>query len=1085
MPAPDPEGSPESAEPERKVVSVLFVDLVGFTPLSERLDAEDVATIQRAYFDAVRAVVSRHGGVVDKYIGDAVMAVFGVPRVREDDAARAVAAGLALTGAVEGIATSLGLGPGELEVRVAVNSGEVVQRPNPSPETGYVTGDVVNVAARLQSEAEPGRVIVGPLTALLAADAAELDAPRQLAVKGKAEPVAGAHVRAMRPHRSREHAMGSLRAPLVGRDAEMEGLEQAAAAALAGTSTLVALVAAPGSGKSRLLSELAQRRTGAQPVLEAVVRPDALLPFDAVAQLLAAALHHAGLAPAEGDKDLAEHVARLLRRDGRPSARARVLAGEVAALLRPDAHAVAADPDRDRRFGDWIEALRGLCPYAVWLLDDVHWASADLRAFVLAAAAGDGGALIVAAARPALLIDHEEWRERAHVLELAPLAPAPAALLARRLVGDAIPVALSDRIAAASDGNPLFIEELLRSWAGSGLLEDHGGGWRLPAEPETIDLPAGVRAVYAGQLDDLPDSARALARRAAVAGRRFPVAALSALGVADAAAGLATLERRGLISGAAADPVVGATHTFRHALLRETAYGTLARAERARLHVGLAHWLGERERGGGETAELAGRHLETALREAPALGRELAPGLDRDAVRASAAAWFERAAQAAAAGTARETAAGLLRRALDLTAAAAVSDRVRRLRLLGESLISAGDMTEAGDALAAALALHEAADPADRHEYAAAAAALARVRHQQIRFRESAGIAATARARLGDRDDAATGGLMLAQGLAEIAETDDPARARLLEGALAIARSDRDPDLELRALEALTALGLGGQAAEEAAWREVERLAATLGRPETRASAISSAAFARRLNGGAPEPDALWPAVELADAHGLIEQRAWLDYVGAEVGLLDDDRDKAVRLALSAIARGEAKSYSRLIVRSWFVALPVLAERPGDGRDLRRAARFFDDFEHAGVPDSPYARIVVPAARLDLAAAGVGETAPPEPGARMDSFRLAYATPSWTLAVERVIGSWLAAGWLDAVDAAITELHVALGSVEATPLLRASVHLLQARLLSARGEPAAAIREQADLAAAAARQAHAPLWERAARALTP
>ena len=582
MPAPDPEGSPQSAEPERKVVSVLFVDLVGFTPLSERLDAEDVATIQRAYFDAVRAVVSRHGGVVDKYIGDAVMAVFGVPRVREDDAARAVAAGLALTGAVEAIATSLGLGPGELEVRVAVNSGEVVQGPNPSPETGYVTGDVVNVAARLQSEAEPGRVIVGPLTALLAADAVELDAPRQLAVKGKAEPVAAAHVRAMRPHRSREHAMGSLCAPLVGRDAEMAALGQAAAAALAGTSTLVALVAAPGSGKTRLLSEFAQRRTEAQPVLEAVVRPDALLPFDAVAQLLAAALHHAGLAPAEGEEDLAEHVARLLGRDGRPSARARVLAGEVAVLLRPDAHAVAADADRDRRFGDWIEALRGLCPYAVWLLDDVHWASADMRAFLLAAAAGDGGALIVAAARPVLLTDHEEWRERAQVLELAPLAPEPAALLARRLVGDAIPVALSDRIAAASDGNPLFIEELLRSWAGSGLLEEHAGGWRMPAEPETIDLPAGVRAVYAGQLDDLPDSARALARRAAVAGRRFPVAALSALGVADAAAGLATLERRGLISGAAADPVVGATHTFRHALLRETAYGTLARAERAR-----------------------------------------------------------------------------------------------------------------------------------------------------------------------------------------------------------------------------------------------------------------------------------------------------------------------------------------------------------------------------------------------------------------------------------------------------------------------------------------------------------------------
>jgi class 3 adenylate cyclase len=206
-------GESQDRTPERKVVSVLFVDLVGFTPLSERLDAEDVATIQSAYFEAVRTVVSRHGGIVEKYIGDAVMAVFGVPRVREDDAARAVAAGLALTGAVHGIATSLGLPSDALAIRVAVNSGEVVQAATPSTESGLVTGDVVNVAARLQSEADPGRVLVGPLTALLAVGAAELEPPRRVSVKGKSEPLAASHVRAMRPAPSREHAMGSLRAP--------------------------------------------------------------------------------------------------------------------------------------------------------------------------------------------------------------------------------------------------------------------------------------------------------------------------------------------------------------------------------------------------------------------------------------------------------------------------------------------------------------------------------------------------------------------------------------------------------------------------------------------------------------------------------------------------------------------------------------------------------------------------------------------------------------------------------------------------------------------------------------------------------
>src|ERR671930_1616378 len=158
---------------ERRIVTVLFADLVGFTSLSERLDAEDVSLVQDAYFDAVRETIERHGGMLEKFVGDAAMAVFGVPRVRDDDAERAVRAGLALVAAVARVGASLGLEEGALRVRVGVNSGEAVYG-EATAERGPVTGDTVNVAARLQAAAEPGSVIVGEVTALSVADAAEL-----------------------------------------------------------------------------------------------------------------------------------------------------------------------------------------------------------------------------------------------------------------------------------------------------------------------------------------------------------------------------------------------------------------------------------------------------------------------------------------------------------------------------------------------------------------------------------------------------------------------------------------------------------------------------------------------------------------------------------------------------------------------------------------------------------------------------------------------------------------------------------------------------------------------------------------------
>jgi len=186
MAVPQPEA--DSSAFERRIVTVLFADLVGFTPLSERLDPEDMATIQDAYFGAVRDTITRYGGVLEKFIGDAAMAVFGVPAGREDDAERAVRAGLALIGAVEQLGARLELEPGELQLRVGVNSGEVVHATS-GPDAGRVTGDTVNTAARLQAAARPGSVLLGELTMLTVAETIETEPSEPVELKGKAEPV--------------------------------------------------------------------------------------------------------------------------------------------------------------------------------------------------------------------------------------------------------------------------------------------------------------------------------------------------------------------------------------------------------------------------------------------------------------------------------------------------------------------------------------------------------------------------------------------------------------------------------------------------------------------------------------------------------------------------------------------------------------------------------------------------------------------------------------------------------------------------------------------------------------------------------
>src|SRR4051812_10138604 len=742
---PSVEPSPATAPatpPERRIVSVLFADLVGFTTLAEGLDPEDLATIQDAYFATVRDIVGRYRGQLEKFIGDAAMAVFGTPRAEDDDAVRAVQAGLALVNAIGDLGARLGLeAEGALPLRVGVNTGEVLVATG-GPDAGRVSGDTVNVAARLQTAADPGGVLVGDLTALSVAHAVELQAAEPLALKGKTQPVPASRVVRMHAEPSRELAMGRLRAPMLGRDAEMARLWAVADDASRGASARVLVVAPPGVGKTRLLEATADG-LGADGwhVIRARTTPGEPA-FDAIGRLVRAAVDPRSIPAGEG--------------------RAAVVAQDVRSLLDPGVG--AASRDRAGLFTSLVEAIGSVAagrPQA-WLLEDLPWAGGDLLAFLEAAwAEPRARRLIVATARPQLLDqlgsgEGSESRRGAawDVLHLPTLSADASTRVLEALVGDAIPPALARRIVERSDGNCLFVEELLRTWAAVGLLVDDEGRWRLTVDAAEVPLPATVQAIYAAQLDDLPSQPRAVIRRGAVAGRRFPVAALEPLGVPAPADALETLRRRAILNGPLPGDLAGEAYAFRHALLRDAGYASLGRAERADLHVALARWLeaiaGDRV---AEASAEIGRHYAEAHAAAPALA-PLLGGLGRPEVAALARGWLEAAADRDLARFATSAAADGYRRAIELTPG---DERLRIAglrRRLGEAL-AGDDLDAAVEAYLAAIddaaavldgedtASDTASDTADeaRDVLARAAAGAAAGRYEQVRFAEALAIA--------------------------------------------------------------------------------------------------------------------------------------------------------------------------------------------------------------------------------------------------------------------------------------------------------------------------------------------------------
>jgi class 3 adenylate cyclase/tetratricopeptide (TPR) repeat protein len=618
------EPAPREAREERKVVSVLFADLVGFTSQAERLDPEDVRATLSPYYTRLRGELERHGGTVEKFIGDAVMAVFGAPVAHEDDPERAVRAGLAIRDSI--------VEDGRLQVRVAVTTGEalVTLGASPAEGEGMVAGDVVNTAARLQSAAPVNGVLVDDTTYRATRQRIDYRDAEPVQAKGKAEPVA---VWEAREARSRFGVdVDQTGAAFVGRRRELDFLTDTLARAREERSPqLVTLVGVPGIGKSRLVYELSRVADAEEELI--FWRQGRSLPYGegitywALAEMAKA---QAGIldsdSPAEAERKLAEAVEGLQVES--PTL--------VLASLRP-LIGIAAEGktggDRAERFAAWRQFFEGLADQrpTVLVFEDLHWADDDLLDFVDHLVEWSSGVplLVVCTARPELLERRPGWgggKSNALTLSISPLSEEETArLLGNLLERSVLPAEVQASLLARAGGNPLYAEQFAR------LLAEAGARADLP-------LPETVQGIIAARLDGLPAAEKQLLQDAAVLGKVFWLGAACVVGGLERGEGeerLHPLERKEFVRRERRSSVGGEDeYAFRHVLVRDVAYGQIPRGARAERHERAAAWI-EGLGGPEDHAEMLAHHYLEALELRRATGADAPPEL---AARARSAA---------------------------------------------------------------------------------------------------------------------------------------------------------------------------------------------------------------------------------------------------------------------------------------------------------------------------------------------------------------------------------------------------------------------------------------------------------------
>ncbi|HEV2756184.1 MAG TPA: AAA family ATPase [Actinomycetota bacterium] len=594
-----------------KTVTVLFTDLVDSTVLGERFDPESLHGVMRGYFDAVRAVVTRYGGTVEKFIGDAVLAVFGIPELHEDDAVRAVNAGVAVHDAVRDLSRRLEQDAAvALKVRTGINTGEVLSETTDG-STGRLVGDAVNVAARLQQAAAPGEILIGPATHHLVRDAVETEPLPPLVVKGRTAPVAAHRVVRLLSARGQR---ARPQTPLVGRDRELRLLRETLDRVAEDRSPhLFTVLGAPGVGKSRLVAELAASSP-------ARVLHGRCLPYGEGITYWPLAGIVQGAAGIDSADDPGEARRKLAASVGEDDEAAAVTKGVAQAVGLSDAEVTTADLAWAVR--KYFEKIAARQPVVV-VVDDVHWAEPallDLLDHVLDSVL-DVPLLLVCTARLELLELRPGWgggKMNSASLVLGPLREPECRALLGALLGDSPALDdVNDAVFRVADGNPLFVEEMVSMLVEDGLLEKVDGRWTAVRELASVTVPPTIQALVSARLDRLSRAEREVVGIAAVMGKVFAPRAVRELAAAprgtDVEDALGRLTRMQLVTPGDAEFAGERMYTFRHLLIRDTAYEHLPRATRAAIHERYADWLvhvlGDRL---AEYDEVVGYHLEQA-----------------------------------------------------------------------------------------------------------------------------------------------------------------------------------------------------------------------------------------------------------------------------------------------------------------------------------------------------------------------------------------------------------------------------------------------------------------------------------------
>jgi class 3 adenylate cyclase/tetratricopeptide (TPR) repeat protein len=695
-------------EEERKPVTALFVDIVGSTSRAENLDPENVLALLEPYYVRLRRELERFGGTVEKFIGDAVVAVFGAPAIHEDDPERAVRAAFAVVEAIRQLNEE---DPSrDLRIRVGVTTGDaiVALSARSGEGKGFAWGDVLNTAARIQSAAPVNGVLVGEETYRETARAIEYRPSAPIEAKGKAERVAVWE--ALRPRADTEYVRPQPGAPLVGRSAELERLLGFwATLCERRQSGLAVLVGAPGIGKSRLVAEATAQAATAGAVLSGrCLSYGEGITYWPVVEIVKQA---AGILLGDEPYTVSAKLGTLLERmpiDDPDQLRtiAASLANLVGSPQTPQGTYTTAEISQAelhwgiRRFFQLLAAERPL----VVVFEDLHWAEPTLLDLInyVVEDVGGGPILLFATGRPELqqsrpaLLAESEHRL---AIRLEPLAgPDGEALLRDLLASHGLPSQRAlDTLLARSGGNPLFLEETVRMLVESGALADSAAG----AELEDLPIPTSLQALIGSRLDGLPGDQKRLAQHASIAGTVFWSAAVAHLqpngGVVDD--GLTQLEARDVVRAHELSTVAGEREwSFRHVMIRDVAYGRLRKGRRAGLHVRFAEWVSALP-AGEDFVEIVAHHLEQACLLAREVSRTDVPPPVSEAVSA-----LVHAAEKAERREGNREANRFYARALELLGAdeqeQAIELRLRRARVtmfLGEFRLAREELLAVAD----------------------------------------------------------------------------------------------------------------------------------------------------------------------------------------------------------------------------------------------------------------------------------------------------------------------------------------------------------------------------------------------------